>query len=30
MREAVNRALLDVLASDKWGDIQRRYLGSQQ
>jgi len=27
MREAVNRALLDVLASDEWGNIQRRYLG---
>ena len=27
MREAVNRALLDVLASDEWGNIQQRYLG---
>ena len=30
MREAVNRALLFVLASDEWGDIQRRYLGRLQ
>lgn len=30
MRETVNRALLDVLASDEWGDIQRRYLGRLQ
>jgi ABC-type amino acid transport substrate-binding protein len=28
MRETVNRALLDVLASDEWADIQRRYLGT--
>jgi polar amino acid transport system substrate-binding protein len=26
-REAVNRALLEVLASDQWAAIQRRYLG---
>jgi ABC-type amino acid transport substrate-binding protein len=25
-REAVNRALLEVLASDQWTAIQRRYL----
>ena len=30
MRETVNRALLDVLASDEWGNIQRRYLGQMQ
>jgi ABC-type amino acid transport substrate-binding protein len=27
-REAVNRALLEVLASDRWTAIQRRYLGN--
>jgi ABC-type amino acid transport substrate-binding protein len=27
LREAVNRALLEVLASDQWSAIQRRYLG---
>lgn len=30
MRETVNRALLDVLASDQWISIQRRYLGDTQ
>lgn len=30
MRERVNRALLDVLASDQWIAIQRRYLGDTQ